>query len=394
MCSINTQPGVCALAGSAFVTIWREGHSPVTIDGNVAVPGLGLPAGTKAMPEAVTIDYGGGVTTLVGASSVAVPGTLKALALAARLYGTRPWRDLLAPSIRAARDGFPLARACHYYLGLAGKPIYERSPDAVTALYDGHGALLPDGGKVVVPHLADSLAAIAEEGASVFYEGDIGQAIVKHVRERGGLLTMEDLARYTADVRESLAVDVNGWRIATNPPPAIGGANLAAMLLCFGTERFLDWDDATLDRLVGAQRAVMSYRKDRLDPANDVGKPALRMLALARSGELASRYASGSTVHTSAVDEAGTGCAITASSGYGSGEMPTGTGLWLNNCLGEVELNPYGLDAAPPGRRLPSNMAPGCRAIGGFGARVRLAGSRPDHDGIAPVPGQFHSAGP
>ena len=67
---------------------------------------------------------------------------------------------------------------------------------------------------------------------------------------------------------------------------------------------------------------------------------------------------SASTVHTSVVDSEHTGCAITASSGYGSGEMPAGTGLWLNNCLGEIELNRRGLDAGPPGSRLPSNMAP------------------------------------
>jgi gamma-glutamyltranspeptidase/glutathione hydrolase len=63
-------------------------------------------------------------------------------------------------------------------------------------------------------------------------------------------------------------------------------------------------------------------------------------------------------VHTSVVDSEGTGCAITASSGYGSGEMPARTGLWLNNCLGEIELNRRGLDAGPIGSRLPSNMAP------------------------------------
>jgi gamma-glutamyltranspeptidase/glutathione hydrolase len=74
---------------------------------------------------------------------------------------------------------------------------------------------------------------------------------------------------------------------------------------------------------------------------------------------LLSQYASASTVHTSVVDDSGLACAITASSGYGAGEMPPGTGLWLNNCLGELELNRKGLDAGPPGVRLPSNMAPG-----------------------------------
>jgi gamma-glutamyltranspeptidase/glutathione hydrolase len=360
MCAINTQPGVCALAGSAFVTIWEAGGSPVTIDGNVAVPGAGLERDTVAAAESVTLEYGGGVTTLVGASSVAVPGTLKALSLAAARFGTLPWRELLRPSIRAAREGFPFAAACHYYLGYAGDVIYGRSDDGHRALHDDAGRLRDAGSRIVVPHLADTLQLIADEGERTFYHGELGGSIVAHVRDRGGMLTMDDLAGYSPDVRESLTVDVNGWRIATNPPPAIGGANLAGMLLCFGSESFSEWDDAALRRLLAAQEATMRCRRECLDTAIDVTGPVAEMLDLARSGDLVSRYASASTVHTSAVDGSGLACAITASSGYGSGEMPPGTGLWLNNCLGELELNRDGLDAGPPGRRLPSNMAPGC----------------------------------
>ena len=171
---------------------------------------------------------------------------------------------------------------------------------------------------------------------------------------------MDDLARYTPHVHESLTVNVDGWRIATNPLPAIGGANLAGMLLGFGTGQFRDWDDVTLRRLIATQEATMRFRGDHLDGAVEVDESVAELLELARGGELISRYASGSTVHTSAVDGTGLACAITASSGYGAGEMPPGTGLWLNNCLGELELNLDGLDAGPPGRRLPSNMAPSC----------------------------------
>jgi gamma-glutamyltranspeptidase/glutathione hydrolase len=360
MCAINTQPGVCALAGSAFVTIWEPGGAPVTIDGNVTVPGAGLPRKPVPGADSVTLEYGGGVTTLIGAASVAVPGTLKALSLAAERYGTLPWRELLQPSIRATRDGFPLATACHYYLGYAGDVIYGRSADGHGAVHDESGRLLDAGSRIIVPHLADTLELIADEGERVFYHGDLGSRIVEYVRDRGGMLTTDDLAGYAPEVRESLTVDINGWRIATNPPPAIGGANLAGMLLCFGNEQFGEWDAAALRRLLAAQEATMRYRRERLDTAVEVTGPAAEMLELARSGELVSRYASASTVHTSAVDGSGLACAVTASSGYGSGEMPPGTGLWLNNCLGELELNRDGLDAGPPGRRLPSNMAPGC----------------------------------
>ena len=359
MCSINTQPGVCALAGSAFVTIWVDGGQPVTIDGNVAVPGIGADESGPPPAESVELAYGGGVKTLVGASSVAVPGTLAALHIASRRYGRLPWKRIMQPSIRAVRNRFPLPAACHYFLGYAGDVIYGRSTDGHGALHDDKGDLLPVGTSIFVPHLADSLEAIAEEGEDVFYRGEIGRRISDHVRARGGTLTMADLDAYRPDIRPSLIVNMRNWTIATNPPPAIGGANLAAMLLTFGTGAINAWSGEEITRLIQTQRAVMRYRLAHLDLADDVDRSASEMLELAYRGEMISSWSSAATVHTSAVGADGSACAITASSGYGSGEMPAETGMWLNNCLGELELNLHGLDAGPAGKRLPSNMAPG-----------------------------------
>ena len=359
MFSINTEPGVCALAGSAYVTIWPTGRDPITIDGNVAIPGMGLPQDLNPAAEVIQMEYGGGIETMVGATSVAVPGTLAALHLAAEQFGHLPWRELLRPTIRAARDGFPLSAACHYYLGYSGDIIFGRSDDGHKALHTEDDLLRDVRSNIVVPHLADTLNAIAEEGCKVFYEGDLGKRITDHVQQLGGLLTMQDLKRYRAVIRPSLLVETGDWTIATNPPPAIGGVVLSAMLLAFANDPVVQWDSDSLQRLVRVQQAALSYRKKNLDAVPDVMKAAIRMLELAGSGELISKWASGSTVHTSVVDDAGLACAITASSGYGSGEMPAGTGLWLNNCLGELELNRDGLNAGPPGKRLPSNMAPG-----------------------------------
>jgi gamma-glutamyltranspeptidase/glutathione hydrolase len=130
------------------------------------------------------------------------------------------------------------------------------------------------------------------------------------------------------------------------------------MLLACAELSHEKWSSDALLRLINVQRACLAFRKRRLDIADDVGVEAAALLDDAKSGQLMSEWTSASTVHTSAVDDAGLACAVTASSGYGSGEMPTGTGLWLNNCLGELELNRRGLAAAPVGARLPSNMAP------------------------------------
>lgn len=357
--TINTEPGVCALGGSAFITIWRAGEDPLTVDGNVAVPGKGLAAAErKHGAVAITMDYGGGISTLVGPGSVAVPGTLAAIEDAWKRYGEVPWRTIFEPTIRACRDGFPLSSACRYYLGYSGDIVFGRSEDGYRALHGDDGKLVDAGDAIIVPHLADTLAAIADEGAALFYEGELARAISDHCRAGDGMLTREDLASYRAIERTPLQTHIGNWDLATNPPPAVGGSVLAAMLLaCADIDRDA-WDAAALRQLINAQRACLDFRQRRLDLADDIGAEAASLVEAARDGSLLTRWASASTVHTSVVDDSGNGCAITASSGYGSGEMPAGTGLWLNNCLGEIELNRRGLDAGPPGARLPSNMAP------------------------------------
>jgi gamma-glutamyltranspeptidase/glutathione hydrolase len=384
--TINTEPGVCALGGSAFITVWTPGNEPITIDGNVAVPGRGLAqselgGGTSS----VTITYGGGITTLAGPGSVAIPGTLAAIDRASTLFGKTRWKDLFAPTIRATRDGFPLSSACHYYLGYSGECIFGRSDDGFFALHHTDRSPRESGSLIVVPHLADTLAAIADEGASIFYEGELARAITEHVRNGDGALTLEDLKHYAAIERPALTVEIGDWTIATNPPPAVGGAVLASMLLACADLPHREWDSAALSQLIQVQRASLDYRRQRLDLADDIGAEAAKLLDSARNGQLLSRWTSASTVHTSAVDDNGIACAITASSGYGSGEMPAGTGLWLNNCLGELELNRRGLDAGPPGQRLPSNMAP---SIARRKGAVLAAGS-PGADRITTALHQF-----
>jgi gamma-glutamyltranspeptidase/glutathione hydrolase len=357
--TINTEPGVCALGGSAFITIWSKGEDPITVDGNVTVPGKGVAAEERGGGAVeVTLDYGGGITTLVGAGSVAVPGTLAAIEDAWQHYGNAPWRAIFEPTIRACREGFPLSTACRYYLGYSGEIIFGRSDDGYAALHRRDGSLIDTGDTVRIPHLADSLDAIASDGARIFYEGEIAQAIATHCRDGGGALTLEDLRSYEAVERAPLITDIGKWKLASNPPPAVGGSVLAAMLLACADLDIERWDADALLQLIHAQQACLDFRQRNLDLAEDVGTEAARLVESARSGRLLSRWSSASTVHTSVVDDSGNGCAVTASSGYGSGEMPDGTGFWLNNCLGEIELNRRGLDAGPPGERLPSNMAP------------------------------------
>ncbi len=355
--SMNTEPGVCALAGGGYVTVWPPGSAPLTYDGYVTVPGAGASRGpAEGRVETVEMAYGGGVTTLIGPGSVAVPGALAALDHAWQDHGSVPWSALFTPSVHAAADGFPLPRACHYYLGYSGEPVFSLAADSRRALYRPDGRLREPGERIVVPHLAQSLTRIAERGAAEFYTGELGAAIADHVSNRGGALTRDDLAGCRAVRRAALTFDVGDWQLATNPAPAIGGAVLVAML-----ERLQSFAEPDTAALLQVCREVLGYRRDRLDFSRDLDTDVAELLALARRGALSR---SAATVHTSAVDERGLACAITMSSGYGSGEMAPGTGLWLNNCLGEIDLNRRGLDVGPPGTRLLSNMAPSAARSG------------------------------
>ncbi|MEO1036724.1 MAG: gamma-glutamyltransferase [Pseudomonadota bacterium] len=362
MVAINTEPGVCALAGGAFVTAWPADELPLTYDGNVTVPGRNgtRPANDGAVAE-VALDYGGGVTTLVGAGAVATPGTLAALHAVWRDHGRLDWHEVMVPAVAAARDGFPLSSACRHYLEYSGDSIFGRASDSRKALHDDSGALIPTGGRIVVPHLADSLALIARHGPDVFYRGELADRIVSAVQADGGTLTMDDLATYEVVRRSALTLNLGNWQLATNPPPAIGGAMLAATLAELTTHGIRDWDSAGTSALIDALEAVLGYRRDVLDLSRDLGNDTRRLLE--RTG-LGAGESSGATVHVSAVDDNGLACAVTASSGYGSGDMPPGTGLWLNNCLGEIDLNRHGLDAGSAGTRLMSNMAPSCARRG------------------------------
>ncbi len=362
MVSAVTEPGIVALGGGSFITVWEPDHDPVVIDGYVEMPGRGLPADRfGGGVREVHIGYGGGVDTTVGHGSVGTPGTLAAFGLASRRFGALPWRALVEPAYECATAGFPLPRASYDYLKYSHELIYGWSEPSYRALHRADGKLRGAGESIRVEELAASLRAIADRGPETFYEGELADLIIEDSRLNGGLLTARDLSEYRAEVRPPLQVDMDGWRLATNPPPAIGGATLCAILLLLDrSSRTVHegGEGAYLKLLADVQRAVFDFRRRELEPSDDLPRAAGRLLELARRGDARLLTGSPSTTHTSAVDSSGLGCSITTSFGYGSGVMPPGTGIWMNNCLGELELNPHGLHAWPPGTRLPSNMAP------------------------------------
>jgi gamma-glutamyltranspeptidase/glutathione hydrolase len=358
--SINTEPGVCSLGCGGYITVWPPGHAPITLDGYVAAPGKGSSIkDSERVALEVHLEYGGGITTVIGPDSVGVPGAIALFGAASERYGNIPWHILFDPAIDATRRGFPLPEACYNYLVHSGELVFGRSADGYRALHHADGQLKKPGESIHVPYLSDTLARIAAYGPEEFYTGEVGHAMSRYIAETGGRLSEDDLASYQIIHRPSLVINSSdNWKIATNPPPAIGGTVLAAMLQMINREPIKQWDLTSLKYLLEVQRAALGYRRQCLDVSENIDDDAERLLKLAITSDPATVLESASTCHTSAVDATGLACAITVSAGYGAGDMPPGSGIWLNNCVGELELNKRGLDAGPPGTRLPSNMAP------------------------------------
>lgn len=353
-----TDPGIIAPGGSAYITIWPAQGDPIVIDAYAEVPGRGLASPPDDFGTRVAMAYGGGMETLVGHRSVATPGTFAGLGEASRDFGALPWSAVMAPSIEAIGAGFPLSATSAAYLTYSHGPIFDTAPDSFRALHHEDGTPLVEGDMVRIEGLPEALEVIATEGPEAFYTGSIGRAMAADMEAHGGYLTAADLANYRPIRREPIVVDAGDWLVATNPAPAIGGATMAAMLMLAEDHPFNEWSEEEVRRLLVIQRAVLRYRARHFDDAGDRHAVVARLLEAARVGDHRWLLDAPSTIHTSAVDTDGLACSITASAGYGAGIMIPGTGMWLNNSLGELELQPHGLQRFAPGDRLASNMAP------------------------------------
>lgn len=338
MAAMVSEPGVVAPGAGAYVTLAQRGRSPVVFDGYMAVPGLG---GRHPDPvsHVATMEYGGGVSTVVGPASIAVPGAWAAFGAAHDRFGALAWEAVLAPVVEVAASGSPLGATAATYLADAFEPIFSHDATGRRALAPG-GVLTEAGGSIRIDDLADSLGRLGVAGADDLYRGDLGSMIGEDLWSRGSHLSFADLQAYRPITRRPLQLSASGWRLMTNPAPAVGGSALAVMLARSGS--------GSVPELIDAQTFVYGWRRRGGDAAVD-REMAIRDL-------LGDPLRSGSTAHVSAAGD-GLAVAITLSAGYGSGVIPTGTGMWMNNGLGEVELvgNWSQQDA---GTRLNSNMAP------------------------------------
>lgn len=373
-----TEPGIVSPMGGAFVNVWAPGADPVVVDGNCEMPGRGRDpkAGGTSVWE-VHMEYAGGITVFGGPGSVATPGMFAALGEASRRWGRLPWAELLTPASHVLRRGYRLGASSAYYLGFATAELFARDPETTGFLAQA-GAPPAVGAMLRDTALADSLDHLGRAGAADLYTGELGHALAEDMAAREGLLSSIDLAAYRTVTRPALRTRLGPWDLGVNPAPSIGGPVLTTMLRLLQRRRLVQGMTDARD-VLEIQRLVLDYRRRLIDLSDDLeqaGRELIRVLEEVGPDGLAAVATSQDTIHVSVVDARGLACAVTTSAGYGSGVTVPGTGLALNNALGEPELNRRGLHALAPGTRLASNMAPttgrrddgGMLAIGSPGA--------------------------
>ena len=354
LASFACEPLLTGLGAGGYMLVVAPGRAPALLDFFVEAPGRegSAPArpGSPLIP--VSISFGDALQEFnIGAASVGTFGMPAGVCEAARRYGRVPLKQLAAPAAALARDGVALNPMQAYIIKFLA-PIVTSTPEAA-ALFAPGGRLLGTGDPLRQPELADGLERLAAEGARPFYEGDIADAILRWLSDRGGMLTREDLAAYEVRDREPLRVAYRGAEVLTNPPPSAGGILIARALAVLDA---LPSPPSVVDVADVMKRTQRERTPEFLAGLDD---PAFVDTFLSDGGLL------GSTTHIAALDQDGWACSVTCSAGSSSGVIVPGTGVHLNNMLGEHDLNPLGFHRHRPGRRMPSMMSPTVALRGG-----------------------------
>jgi gamma-glutamyltranspeptidase / glutathione hydrolase len=356
-----TEPLLSSVGGGGFALVRDPSGEAELIDFYDAMPGKGLAAsafGAGGNPQTVVLKYGAGVNSTVGGASVAVPGTLRGWEALLDRHGRFELAQNLVPAIRLAREGFRLCKTSAMWFQVA-EEVLRLTEETRKNFFYGDRVYL-EGEEIRFPELANILEAIGEGGADLFYEGELARRLSAYILEMGGIITERDLAEYEAVIRRPLAVAYGPGMVYTNGPPSAGGPTLIQMLRIVSGYDLAAMPEADYARVMaGAMKYALHDREIAyVDGAeNEIVAQRLTSEEYARQ-QRRRIFGSPNTTHVSCVDAEGYVVSITATMGYGSGLVIPGTGIPMNNTLGEPELNPKGFHSMSPGERLISSMSP------------------------------------
>ncbi len=370
-----SEPALTGPCGGGFVMVRpsRTGRAAL-LDAFTSIPGIDLPPGRRLSEiESIDVPFDAQTTQVfhVGAATCAVPGVVAGLHAVHQRHGRLPWRQLVLPAAAAAAAGVTVNAGQGRVLEVI-EGILSRTPEAL-AIFAPGGRFVREGDVVRQPELAESIELIAERGPGVLYTGRLARAMVDQQHAAGGRLTMADLRGYRPIWRRPLIAGHNHHTLITNPPPSSGGVLIAHMLavlevaghgLAAGSAPALRALAETMRQTGRRRDSEFARRLHRgglathmLDPAAIASARREVLAALTSAPTAMAAVASDrGTTHVSVVDGDGNAAAFTASNGSHSGVIVPGTGLHLNNMMGEEDL---AAGSRPrPGARLTSMQAP------------------------------------
>lgn len=303
----------------------------------------------------------------IGMGSIATPGTVKGIFSIHRDLCTLPITKIVEPAIMLARQGVRV-NALQALIYRIIEKIYL-STNGARAVFsskvsDGH---LPFEDEVMrYPELADTLELLVLEGEPLFYEGEIAQFLVRDCHENGGHLTADDLRGYRVHKRKPLDITYRNTRLLTNPPPSFGGILMGFSLklleqcdlraLGFGSVPYLQLLASTMASTNKAR--IESKLAETIESTGAESLLNEKLLRRYRHDILGRASCQRGTTHISVIDANGNMASLTVSNGEGCGYVVPGTGIMLNNMLGEEDINPRGFDSWPVNSRMSSMMSP------------------------------------
>ena len=379
-----TYPAAGNIGGGGFMIVRLPDGSATSFDFRETAP-------AAARPDMFLDDRGEIDPDRIEAGylAVGVPGTVRGLALAHARLGRLPWRDLVEPAARLARDGFPISPTLAAALNRELAGPMQPFPGSLTAYGKPDGLPWLAGDQLVLADLAATLEAIAADGPDAFYTGRIAGLLAEAMAAHGGLITLADLAGYAARERPPVRGRFLGHEVISMGPPSSGGTALLQMLGMFealGLERLAaDSGEAIHLTTEIRRRAYLDRAKFLGDPdfvtvPGDqlLSRPYLKHLAAGIDRERAtdSRQLAGDlvgppcdesdeTTHYSIVDAAGMAVAttVTLEGSYGSHVVAPGTGFLLNNEMGDFNRKPGQTTLSGEIGTLPNQIAPAKRML-------------------------------
>ncbi|MBC8318539.1 MAG: gamma-glutamyltransferase [Desulfobulbaceae bacterium] len=342
--SAIAEPTLTSLGGGGFLMARTSEGTTKLFDFFTNTPGQGLPA-SDLQPHfyPITIKFANSDQDFnIGLGSVAVPGTLKGFLHVHKRLGVLPLKEILAPAIHYAKNGVLLSENQSTFLQLL-EPIMTMT-DTGREHYSPGGHYFKHGETLTNHDLACFLEKLASNEEHSFYQGELASRIEQDMLHGQGLLTAADLKDYQVYERDPITTQYRGKQFITNPPPSFGGSLITHALQ--GLEHFDFSSCAPLSpEYVHAHAAVMQHIENgRQNWGMDTSIPPKKF--------------SRGTTHISVSDGSGNVASMTCSNGEGSGYFIPGTGIMLNNMMGEDDLHPNGFHSEPPGQRVSSMMSP------------------------------------